>query len=81
MENRVAFSYNSLQLSLRQRIKKLEFLAGYTYSKSLDNGSGYGEQINLVNLHQNILPTRERAHVILEKAPDHLMRRVRLRWV
>jgi hypothetical protein len=42
-------SYNSLQLSLRQRIKKLEFLAGYTYSKSLDNGSGYGEQINFVN--------------------------------
>ena len=40
-------SYNSLQLSLRQRISRLEFLAGYTYSKSLDNGSGYGEQINL----------------------------------
>ncbi len=39
-------SYNSLQLSLRQRISRLEFLAGYTYSKSLDNGSGYGEQIN-----------------------------------
>ena len=25
------------------------YLAGYTYSKSLDNASGYGEQINLVN--------------------------------
>ena len=24
----------------------MEFLAGYTYAKSLDNGSGYGEQIN-----------------------------------
>lgn len=41
-------SYNSAQLSLRQRISGLEFLAGYTYSKSLDNGSGYGEQINFV---------------------------------
>ncbi|HEX4486722.1 MAG TPA: carboxypeptidase regulatory-like domain-containing protein [Terriglobales bacterium] len=41
--------YNSLQMSLRQRIKKLEFLAGYTYAKSLDNGSGYGEQINFLN--------------------------------
>ena len=42
-------SYNSLQLSVRQRISRLEFLAGYTYSKSLDNGSGYGEQINPLN--------------------------------
>jgi hypothetical protein len=42
-------SYNSLQLSLRQRISRLEFLAGYTYGKSLDNGSGYGEQINPLN--------------------------------
>ncbi len=42
-------SYNSAQLSLRQRISKLEFLAGYTYSKSLDNGSGYGEQLNLLH--------------------------------
>src|SRR5579871_1456637 len=41
--------YNSLQLSVRQRIQRLEFLAGYTYSKSLDNGSGYGEQIDLLN--------------------------------
>jgi Carboxypeptidase regulatory-like domain len=39
-------AYNSLQVSLRQRFKTLSFLAGYTYSKSLDNSSGYGEQIN-----------------------------------
>jgi len=42
-------NYNSFQVSLRQRVSRLEFLAGYTYGKSLDNGSGYGEQINLVN--------------------------------
>jgi type I pantothenate kinase len=35
--------------------------------------------INGVNLHENILPTRERAHLILEKAPDHSVRAVRLR--
>jgi hypothetical protein len=40
-------AYNSAQISLRQRFKTLSFLAGYTYSKSLDNSSGYGEQINL----------------------------------
>lgn len=34
--------------------------------------------INLKNLHENILPTRERAHFILEKGRDHDIRRVRL---
>jgi hypothetical protein len=42
-------SYNSLQLSVRQHLARLEFLAGYTYAKSLDNASGYGEQINPIN--------------------------------
>ena len=37
------------------------------------------ESINLVNLRQNILPTRERAHLILEKGRDHAVRKVRLR--
>ena len=37
------------------------------------------EKINEVNLVENILPTRERASLILEKAPDHSVRRVRLR--
>lgn len=36
-------------------------------------------EINLVNLEDNILETRERADLILEKAPDHSIRRVRLR--
>lgn len=37
------------------------------------------EEINEVNLHQNILPTKERASLILEKAADHSVQRVRLR--
>ncbi len=37
------------------------------------------ETINEVNLRENILPTRDRASLILEKAPDHSVRRVRLR--
>jgi len=36
-------------------------------------------EINGVNLRENILPTRERARLILEKGPDHLVRSVRLR--
>ena len=36
-------------------------------------------RINEVNLTRNILPTRDRASLILEKASDHSVRRVRLR--
>lgn len=35
--------------------------------------------INGVNLREEILPTRARARLVLEKAPDHRVRRVRLR--
>lgn len=37
--------------------------------------------INLVNLRDNILPTRERAHLILEKGNEHLVGSVRLRRI
>jgi type I pantothenate kinase len=36
-------------------------------------------QVNLVNLQENIAPTRSRAHLILEKGSDHLVKRVLLR--
>lgn len=55
-------SYNSLQLSIRQRISRLEFLAGYTYAKSLDNGSGYGEQINFVRPNERSLSSFDVRH-------------------
>lgn len=37
------------------------------------------KKINEVNLVENILPTRDRASLILEKAADHSVKRVRLR--
>jgi type I pantothenate kinase len=37
------------------------------------------ESINAVNLRQNILPTRDRAHLILEKIEDHSVSSVQLR--
>jgi hypothetical protein len=37
--------YNSLEVTLRHTSPRAEFLAGYTYSKALDNSSGYGEQV------------------------------------
>jgi type I pantothenate kinase len=36
-------------------------------------------EINEVNLRENILPTRDRAMLVLEKGRDHAVRRVRLR--
>jgi len=37
------------------------------------------QRINEVNLRENILPTRDRASLILEKGSDHSVKRVRLR--
>jgi type I pantothenate kinase len=37
--------------------------------------------INLINLRENVLPTRERAHLILEKGRDHAIRKVKLRKI
>jgi type I pantothenate kinase len=41
--------------------------------------SAIWQDINEVNLLDNILPTRERADLILEKGPDHAVQRVKLR--
>jgi hypothetical protein len=38
--------YNSFQANVRHVTGRLEFLAGYTFSKSLSNASGYGEAVN-----------------------------------
>jgi type I pantothenate kinase len=38
-------------------------------------------EINLVNLTENIGPTRERAHLILEKGENHAVQNVRLRRI
>lgn len=55
--------------------------ASLTEEEAIRTGQGIWEQINLVNLNENILPTRERAHLILEKGADHQVEKVRLRQV
>jgi hypothetical protein len=42
-------SYNSLQVNFRHTSRRLQFLMGYTYSKSLDDSSAFGEQVNPFN--------------------------------
>jgi type I pantothenate kinase len=53
--------------------------AGLDTHEATDTALRIWESINAVNLRQNILPTRERAHLILEKAEDHSVRAVKLR--
>jgi hypothetical protein len=42
-------NYNALQLSLRHTSGRLELSAGYTFSKSLDESSNLGEEVNPIN--------------------------------
>jgi hypothetical protein len=42
-------NYNALELSLRHTSKALQLFASYTYSKSIDQSSNVGEEVNPVN--------------------------------
>ena len=53
--------------------------ASLSVDEARETAGNIWESINAVNLRQNILPTRERAHLILEKAEDHSVRSVKLR--
>jgi len=53
--------------------------ADLTKEEAIETARTLWRTINLPNLRQNVLPTRERAHLILEKGRDHAVRRVRLR--
>lgn len=61
------------------------FFHRYATEMSDDAATAFGRQvwetINLVNLRENVLPTRDRARLILEKGADHRVERVRLRKV
>ncbi len=53
--------------------------SGLSESEAIDVATGIWQEINEINLIENILPTKDRAALILEKAADHTVRRVRLR--
>jgi type I pantothenate kinase len=53
--------------------------ASLSDTQACERASTIWREINEVNLVENILPTRERAHLILEKGPDHVVQRVKLR--
>ena len=53
--------------------------AGLTAEEAEHAARGIWASINAVNLRENILPTRERAHLIIEKGPDHSVAGIHLR--
>lgn len=55
--------------------------ASYPEKKLLEFANGVWEEINRPNLLQNILPTRFRADLILEKGECHFVRGVRIRKI
>ena len=42
-------NYNALELSLRHTSKRLQLFASYTFSKSIDQSSNVGEEVNPIN--------------------------------
>lgn len=65
----------------RNRDSYFHRYAELSESEAIDMARNIWRSINLLNLHENILPTRERAHLILDKRDDHAVKRVRLRRV
>ncbi len=53
--------------------------ASLSADEAVATARGLWQTINLVNLRENVEPTRDRACLILEKGRDHAVRRVRLR--
>ncbi len=67
------------ETALRDPQSFFHFLTQYTKDDTRTFGDTIWREVNAVNLHENIEPTKGRAHLVLEKGPDHRVRRVRLR--
>jgi len=48
-------------------------------AEAIETASSIWSRINLVNLHENVMPTRQRADLILTKGESHLVEQVALR--
>jgi type I pantothenate kinase len=67
------------ETSLHDPRSYFNFLTQYSEEATADFATSVWTQVNLVNLRENIAPTRGRANLILEKRGDHAVERVRLR--
>jgi type I pantothenate kinase len=53
--------------------------SGLTDEQAVETALGFWNDINLPNLIENVLPTRHRANLVLQKAADHTVEKVLLR--
>jgi type I pantothenate kinase len=67
------------ETSLADPRSYFNFLTRSSEDETRSFGSSVWRDINLANLRENIAPTRDRAHLVLEKGGDHRVKRVRLR--
>jgi type I pantothenate kinase len=67
------------ETSLNDPRSYFNFLTRSSEEDTREFGSSVWREINLANLRENIAPSRERAHLVLEKGSDHRVDRVRLR--
>ncbi len=67
------------ETSLHDPRSYFNFLTQYAEDATREFAESVWNQVNLVNLRENIAPTRGRAHLVLEKDREHAIRRVRLR--
>jgi len=67
------------ETSLHDPRSYFNFLTEYSEEATAEFAHSVWETVNLVNLRENIVPTRGRAHLVLEKGSDHAIGRVRLR--
>jgi type I pantothenate kinase len=85
-EDVIANWYVTRFLRLRETVFRNESsyfhrYADLTEAEAIETARKIWEEINLKNLRENIGPTRDRAHLILEKGPDHLVENVKMRRV
>jgi type I pantothenate kinase len=67
------------ETSLADPRSYFNFLTRSSEEETRAFGSSVWRDINLANLRENIAPSRDRAHLVLEKGADHRVKRVRLR--
>jgi len=85
-ESTVQAWYVERFLRLRETVFRNELsyfrrFADLTEAEAIETATRIWNEINLPNLRENIGPTRERAHLVLEKGWDHRVENVRLRQV
>ena len=69
------------ETSLNDPRSYFNFLTRSSEDDTRQFGASVWREINLANLRENIAPSRDRAHLVLEKGADHRVDRVRLRRV